>query len=64
MALGTDLAEGTRVRLTQKFFWGDPGDEGHVIGRPDGNGHYKIDIVYPSKKPPLIGVPPSILDVV
>lgn len=64
MALGTDLAEGMRVRLAQKFFWGDPGDEGYIAGPADSNGHYQIDIVHPTRKPPLFGVPPSILDIV
>ena len=64
MAFGADLAEGMRVRLTQKFLWGEPGDEGHVIGKSDSNGNRQIDIVHPERKPPLFGVPPSILDVV
>jgi len=63
MALPVDLVEGTRVRIRQKFSWGDAGDEGHITGQPDNNGNFRIDIVHPVNKPPLFGVPPGILEI-
>lgn len=63
MAMGIDLVEGVRVRLTQKYFWGEPGDEGCVVGKLDSNANCRVDVDFPVTKPPLFGVPPGILEI-
>lgn len=64
VALRIHILEGVRVRLTQKYFWGEAGDEGYVAGKLDSNGNCRVDLNYPATKPPLFGVPPAILEIV